>query len=73
MKKDIHPDYHFITVEETDGNTYQTRTTWGTAGETMKLLIDPKSHPAYTGKRRVLDQAGRIDKFKNRYGIKSAS
>lgn len=73
MKPQIHPDYHFVTIEMTDGTTYKTRTTWGSEGETMKLLIDPTSHPAYTGKRRVMDQAGRIDRFNARYGRKADS
>ena len=45
MKQKIHPDYHEITVERTDGSTYKTRSTWGKAGDTMKLEIDPLSHP----------------------------
>ncbi len=47
MKQKIHPDYHEITVERTDGSTYKTRSTWGKAGDTMKLEIDPLSHPAW--------------------------
>ena len=40
MREKIHPDYHEITVERTDGSTYKTRSTWGKAGDTMKLEID---------------------------------
>ena len=43
MREKIHPDYHEITVERTDGSTYKTRSTWGKAGDTMKLEIDPLS------------------------------
>ena len=46
MKKDIHPDYHMITVKMTDGTEYQTRSTWGKEGDTMTLEIDPTAHPA---------------------------
>ena len=46
MKPDIHPDYHTITVKMTDGSEFQTRTTWGSEGDTMSLEIDPTSHPA---------------------------
>ena len=46
MKKDTHPDYHKITVEMTDGTTFETRSTWGKEGDTLKLDIDPSSHPA---------------------------
>ena len=41
MKKDIHPDYHFITVKMTDGTEFQTRSTWGKEGDVMALDIDP--------------------------------
>ena len=68
MKKGIHPDYHTINVVMTDGTEYQTRSTMGKEGESLKLHIDSKSHPAYTGKRRNLDSLGRIEKFNKRYG-----
>ncbi|MBA44740.1 MAG: 50S ribosomal protein L31 [Magnetococcales bacterium] len=71
MKQGIHPDYHDIKVVMTDGTEYTTRSTWGKEGEEMKLLIDSKSHPAYTGKRRNIDSLGRIEKFNKRYGRKS--
>jgi len=71
MRKDIHPEYHTINVVMTDGTKFQTRSTWGKEGDEMKLLIDPKSHPAYTGQRRVMDTEGRMDKFNKRYGRKS--
>lgn len=50
MKKDIHPDYHFIDVKLTDGTVYQMRSTWGSEGETMSLDIDPTVHPAWAKK-----------------------
>jgi large subunit ribosomal protein L31 len=74
MKADIHPEYHEITVVMTDGTEYTTKSTWGAAGDTMRLDIDPKSHPAWTGVRRVLDQGGRVAQFNKRFaglGIKS--
>ena len=49
MKKDIHPDYHEITVIMTDGTEFKTRSTYGAAGDTLRLDIDPKTHPAWTG------------------------
>ncbi len=68
MKKDIHPDYHQITVVMTDGTTYQTRSTWGAEGDTMKLDIDSKSHPAWTGgSRHLVDTAGQVAKFNKRF------
>mgnify|MGYP003318645186 CR=1 FL=1 len=55
MKKEIHPDYHEITIVMTDGSEFKTRSTWGQEGDVMKLEIDPKSHPAWTGEHRLVD------------------
>ena len=49
MKKKIHPNYHAIKVEMTDGTQFETKSTWGKEGEVLKLEIDPKSHSAWTG------------------------
>ena len=49
MKKEIHPDYHLITVKLTDGSTYETRSTYQNEGSILNLEIDPASHPAWTG------------------------
>lgn len=69
MKAEIHPDYHTIKVVMTDGTEYSTRSTWGKAGDTMNLDIDPLSHPAWTGgNQNLLDRGGRVSKFKNRFG-----
>ncbi len=67
MKNDIHPDYHMITVEMTDGTTYETRSTWGKEGDVMKLDIDPITHPAWTGVHRLLDSGGQLAKFNKRF------
>ena len=67
MKKEIHPDYHEITVEMTDGTTYQTRSTYGAPGATLKLDIDPTSHPAWTGVHRLIDSGGQLAKFNKRF------
>ena len=69
MKTGIHPDYHTITVQMTDGTTYQTRSTWGKEGDTLQLEIDPTSHPAWTGgATKVLDTGGRVARFNKRFG-----
>ena len=68
MKKDIHPDYHTITVTMTDGSTFETKSTWGAEGDNMKLDIDPKSHPAWTGVHRLVDSGGQLAKFNKRFG-----
>ena len=56
MKEKIHPDYHEITVERTDGSSYKTRSTWGKAGDTMKLEIDPFSSCLESGSGKWLTQ-----------------
>ncbi len=67
MKQDIHPDYHEITVEMTNGTRFETRSTWGKSGDKMKLAIDPTTHPAWTGDNRIVDTGGRVGKFKKRF------
>ncbi len=67
MKTDIHPDYHEITVQMTDGTTYTTRSTWGKEGDLLKLDIDPKSHPAWTGVHRLVDSGGQLAKFNKKF------
>lgn len=68
MKKDIHPDYHVITVTMTDGSTFQTRSTYGSKGDTLNLDIDPTSHPAWTGGAQKISDKGRVSKFKSKFG-----
>ncbi|WP_439815298.1 50S ribosomal protein L31 [Zavarzinia sp. CC-PAN008] len=75
MKQNIHPDYHMIKVEMTDGTVFETRSTWGSEGQVMKLDIDTKSHPAWTGgQQRLMDTGGQVAKFNKRFakfGIKT--
>ena len=67
MKKDIHPNYHNINVEMTDGSQFVTRSTWGSEGDILKLEIDPNSHSAWTGgKQKILDK-GRVSKFNKKF------
>ncbi len=67
MKKGIHPDYHEINIIQTDGSTYTTRSTKGKPGDTWRLDVDSKSHPAYTGGEQKLLQNDQVDKFSKRY------
>ena len=67
MKKDIHPDYHEIKVVMSDGTEYSTRSTYGKAGDTLRLEIDPKTHPAWTGVHRLSDSGGQLAKFNKRF------
>jgi large subunit ribosomal protein L31 len=69
MKADGHPDYHFITVQMTDGSTFKTRSTYGEEGATLALEIDPKVHPAWTGGgQQILDRGGRVSRFNDKFG-----
>tara|TARA_B100000941_G_scaffold262884_1_gene215930 strand:+ start:269 stop:496 length:228 start_codon:yes stop_codon:yes gene_type:complete len=72
MKKNIHPDYHDITVLMTDGSSFKTRSTWGKKDETLKLDIDPKTHPAWTGGKSSLNESeGQVARFQKRFkGLK---
>ena len=69
MKSGTHPDYHFITVQLTDGTTFKTRSTYGKDGDTLQLDIDPSVHPAWTGgNSRMLDTGGQVARFNKRFG-----
>lgn len=70
MKKDTHPDYHTITVALTNGSTFETRSTYGAEGDTLTLDIDPETHPAWTGgNAQLMDRAGRVSKFNEKFGF----
>ena len=72
MKKGIHPNYHTIKVEMTDGTQFETKSTWGDEGDLLKLEIDPKSHSAWTGgKANMNDSEGQVARFEKRFkGLK---
>ncbi len=65
MRKDIHPNYEALTATCSCGNVVETRST--KAGE-MHLDVCSACHPFYTGKQKMLDTGGRIDRFKKRFG-----
>ena len=69
MKAGIHPDYHDITVVNTDGTEFKTRSTYGKAGDKLRLDVDPKTHPAWNkGGYMIQENVGQMDKFKKRFG-----
>ena len=74
MKPKLHPDYHSITVQLTDGSSFATRSTYGKAGAVLKLDIDPLNHPAWTGGTlRAIESVSQVAKFNKRFatlGIK---
>jgi len=66
MKKGIHPEYHECTVKCACGETFVT----GSVNKEMKVEICSKCHPFFTGKQKLVDTGGRVDRFNKRYGIK---
>ncbi len=66
MKKDIHPDYKACAVTCACGNSFETRSNV----ESMKIDICAACHPFFTGEQRIVDAAGRIDKFNAKYNMK---
>jgi large subunit ribosomal protein L31 len=69
MKEGIHPDYKPAKVLCACGNTIETRSTRGD----FHIEICAQCHPFFTGKQKIMDTAGRIEKFKNRYGDASSA
>jgi len=67
MKADIHPKYEEISVSCSCGNSFKTRST---IGKDLNVEVCSACHPFYTGKQKILDSAGQVDKFKRRYGKK---
>ncbi len=67
MKKGIHPDYHEATVICACGNTFKTGTT--KKGDEIRIDICSKCHPYFTGKQKLVDSGGRVEKFKKRYSL----
>ena len=66
MKTDIHPKYNVTTVTCACGSIIETRST----AKDIKVEICSKCHPFFTGKQKLIDTAGRVERFKKRYGIK---
>lgn len=64
MKTEIHPNYEEITVSCACGNTFQTRST---KGGDLHIEICSECHPFFTGKQKLVDTAGRVDRFNKRY------
>ena len=66
MKQDIHPEYVECTVSCACGNTFKSRSN----KSEIKVDICSACHPFFTGSEKIVDSAGRVDKFKKKYGIK---
>jgi large subunit ribosomal protein L31 len=68
VKSGIHPNYQEITVTCSCGNTFQTRSTMG---KPLHIEVCSVCHPFYTGKQKIVDTAGRVEKFRQKYGKKA--
>ena len=69
MRADIHPNYKEIAVVCSCGNTFDTRSTYA-KNDGLHVDVCSACHPFYTGKQRVVDTAGQVDKFNRRFGKK---
>lgn len=69
MKPGIHPDYRKAVVTCICGNTFETRSTVGN----IHVEICSNCHPYYTGKQKLVDSAGRVERFNKKYGKKAAT
>mgnify|MGYP001600874445 CR=1 FL=1 len=69
MKAEIHPNYQEIAVTCSCGNTFQTRSTMG---KPLHVEVCSHCHPFYTGKQKIVDTAGRVEKFRLKYGGKKS-
>jgi large subunit ribosomal protein L31 len=67
MKEGIHPKYTEITVTCSCGNSFQTRST---LGQNLEVEVCSNCHPFYTGKQKIVDSGGRVDRFRKKYGLK---
>lgn len=64
MKPDLHPVYRTITAVCACGHSFETRST----AASIHVEVCSQCHPYYTGKQRLLDTAGRVDRFRRKYG-----
>ena len=65
MQADIHPSYNQITVSCACGNEFQTRST---IGEDLRVDLCSSCHPFFTGTQKIVDSAGRVERFAKKYG-----
>lgn len=66
MKEGIHPKYETVTVKCACGETFETRST---KGGDLRVDICSKCHPFFTGKQKLVDTGGRVDRFKKRFNL----
>ena len=68
MKADIHPNYHTIKVQCACGETFETKSTYARE-DVLKIDICNKCHPFFTGKQKLVDAAGRVEKFNKKHNL----
>ncbi|MCG6969698.1 MAG: 50S ribosomal protein L31 [Gammaproteobacteria bacterium] len=69
MKAEIHPNYQAVTVTCSCGNSFETHST---LAKDLHLDVCSACHPFYTGKQKIVDSGGRVDKFRQKYGRKKS-
>lgn len=69
MKKDIHPEYQETTITCACGNVIHTRST----KSNIRIEICSSCHPFFTGKQKLVDTAGRVERFRRKYGIEESA
>jgi large subunit ribosomal protein L31 len=67
MKAEIHPEYKDVNVVCTCGNTFTTKSTLGE--ESLNVEVCSSCHPFFTGKQKIVDTGGRVEKFRKKYGM----
>lgn len=65
MKKEIHPEYKVCTISCACGNSFETKSNV----ESLRIDICSSCHPFFTGEQKLVDAAGRVEKFKNKYNM----
>ncbi len=70
MKADIHPGYKQINVTCSCGEAFVTRST---LGQDLQIEVCSQCHPFYTGKQKMIDAGGRVDRFRKKFGRRNAS
>jgi len=71
VKAGIHPEYHPVKVHCACGNTFDTRSTF--KGDMIRVEICSNCHPFFTGKQKLVDTAGRVERFQKKYANKQAA
>ena len=71
MKAGIHPDYHVVTIHCACGHAFKTRSTF--KGDLVRVEICSNCHPFFTGKQKLIDTAGRVERFQRKYADAKAA